>query len=72
MKKIYALIVVAAAAGMVSCAGNANKPAEGEQAATEVTVEEKSCCEECTECADSVKTDACCKAEAAAEAPATK
>jgi len=65
MKKIYALIVVVAAAGMVSCAGNANKPAAGEQAAVEVAAEEVTTC--CAECPDSVKTDSCCQAEAAAE-----
>ena len=54
MKKIYAFIVVVAAAAMVSCAGNANK-----QAAAEA--------ECCGECADSVKADSCCKAEAAVE-----
>ena len=60
MKKIYAFIVVVAAAAMVSCAGNANK-----QAAAEAAVEEVS--ESCGECADSVKADSCCKAEAAVE-----
>ena len=40
MKKIYAFIVVVAAAAMVSCAGNANKQA----AAEAETVEADSCC----------------------------
>ena len=34
MKKIYAFIVVVAAAAMVSCAGNANKQAAAEDAET--------------------------------------
>ena len=64
MKKIYAFIVVVAAAAMVSCAGNANKQA-AEAGTVEVAVEEVS--ESCGECADSVKADSCCKAEAAVE-----
>ena len=56
MKKIYAFIVVVAAAAMVSCA---------EAETVEVAVEEVS--ESCGECADSVKADSCCKAEAAVE-----
>lgn len=63
MKKIYAFIVVVAAAAMVSCAGNANKPAAAE--VVEVAAEEVSAC--CGECADSVKADSCCKAAAAVE-----
>ena len=65
MKKIYAFIVVVAAAAMVSCAGNANKQAAAEAETVEVAVEEVS--ESCGECADSVKADSCCKAEAAVE-----
>ena len=65
MKKIYAFIVVVAAAAMVSCAGNANKQAAAEAETVEVAVEEVS--ESCVECADSVKADSCCKAEAAVE-----
>ena len=64
MKKIYAFIVVVAAAAMVSCAGNANKQAAA-AGTVEVAVEEVS--ESCGECADSVKADSCCKAEAAVE-----
>lgn len=52
MKKIYAFIVVVAAAAMVSCAGNANKQAAAEAGTVEVAVEEVS--ESCGECADSV------------------
>jgi len=59
MKKIYAFIVVVAAAG------NANKQAAAEAETVEVAVEEVS--ESCGECADSVKADSCCKAEAAVE-----
>lgn len=64
MKKVYAFIVVAAAAAMVSCAGNASKPAaaETEAEAVEVAAEQGSKC--CGECADSVKT-CCCEAAAA-------
>ena len=50
---------------MVSCAGNANKQAAAEAETVEVAVEEVSEC--CGECADSVKADSCCKAEAAVE-----
>ncbi len=64
MKKIYAFIVVIAAAAMVSCAGNANKQAAAEVETVEVAAEEVSEC--CGECADSLKKDSCCKAEAAA------
>jgi len=65
MKKIYAFIVVAAAAAMVSCAGNANKPAAAEAETVEVAAEEvKECCEECP---DSLKQDTCCQAVAAEE-----
>lgn len=67
MKKIYAFIVVVAAAAMVSCAGNANKPAAAEAETVEVAAEEVKEC--CGECADSLKKDACCEA-AAAEAEA--
>ena len=42
MKKIYAFIVVVAAAAMVSCAGNANKQAAAEAGTVEVAVEELS------------------------------
>lgn len=65
MKKIYAFIVVVAAAAMVSCAGNANKQAAAGAETVEVAAEEVSEC--CGECPDSVKADSCCKAEAAAE-----
>ncbi len=68
MKKIYAFIVVVAAAAMVSCAGNAKKPAATEQ--VEVATEEVSVC--CGACTDSVKTDSCCKAEAAEVVEAAK
>lgn len=73
MKKIYAFIVVVAAAAMVSCAGNANKPAAAEVETAEVATEQvEECCgkcegsECCGECPDSLKKEACC--EAAAEA----
>lgn len=72
MKKVYSLIVVLAAAAMVSCAGNANKNAAVETEATETVTEvvaepaaacdsTKCCCEEC----DSTKCEkaegACCQ-----------
>ena len=61
MKKIYAFIVVIAAAAMVSCAGNANKPAAAQTETVEVAAEEVGkCCGE--ECPDSLKKDSCCQA----------
>lgn len=62
MKKIFSFAIVLAAAAMISCGGNANKPVAAE-AEAEATVE-------CTKCE---KTDSCCCCEktdsTAAEAP---
>lgn len=63
MKKVYTLIVVVAAAAMVSCAGNANKPAAAEEAAEFVPAE-------CVDCPDSLKCDSCATAPCTEAAPA--
>ena len=70
MKKIYAFIVVAAAAAMVSCAGNANKPAAAEVETVEVATEQVEKC--CGECPDSLKKDSCCQKEACCKAAAAE
>ena len=70
MKKLFTLMVIVAAAAMVSCGGNkANKAAEAEAAVTECCEEAKECCGECEgecckegECQEEGKT--CCEAAA--------
>lgn len=66
MKKVYTFIVIVAAAAMVSCAGNANKPAAANEEAVEVATEETTA--NCAECPDSLKSDSC----ATAAAPCTE
>lgn len=51
MKKIFSFAIVLAAAAMISCGGNANKPAAEAEAEANV---------ECTKCE---KTDSCCCCE---------
>ena len=67
MKKVYTFIVVVAAAAMVSCAGNANKPAAAEEAA-EAAAEFVPA--ECVDCPDSLKCDSCAAAPCTEPAPA--
>jgi len=76
MKKVLSLIVIVAAAAMVSCAGNTNKKATEAAEATEQVATE--CCGECTqaegecckgegECCKGDSTE-CCEAAACPEA----
>ena len=66
MKKFFSFAIVLAAVAMVSCGGNANKPAEAvEVEATEVVTEvvDSTACAQC----DSTACDAAAQTEAAAK-----
>lgn len=55
MKKIFSLIVIAAAVAMVSCCGNKKAATEVEATEVEATtevVEEAACCEKCDSCCE--------------------
>ena len=68
MKKVLSLMIVVAAAAMVSCAGNQTKKAEAVEAEaveTVETVEAPACCEKADSCAE-----ACNEATAETATPA--
>ncbi|MEG1700410.1 MAG: hypothetical protein RRY33_03930 [Alistipes sp.] len=64
MKKIFSVVIVLAAVAMVSCGGNATKPADAvEVEATEVveTVvpDSTACCADSTACEKAAEGEAC-------------
>ena len=69
MKKIFSFVVVLAAAAMVSCGGNATKPAEAqvEETVVEAQAEENTCCGACEKC-DSPACEKCAEVETEAAA----
>ncbi|HJA98925.1 MAG TPA: hypothetical protein H9779_04935 [Candidatus Alistipes avicola] len=73
MKKVLSLMIVVAAAAMVSCAGNQTKKAEAVEAEaveTVETVEAPACCEKADSCAEACTEAAA--AETTTPAEATK
>lgn len=65
MKKIFAMVVMVAAMGMVACCGNGNKKA----AEAAECCEQTECCEAAEECCEA-EAEECCEAEAETEAAA--
>lgn len=67
MKKIFSFVIVLAAVAMVSCGGNATKPAEAvEVEATEVVeavaaCDSTACCADTTACAKAAEGECCTK-----------
>lgn len=64
MKKIFSFVIVLAAVAMVSCGGNATKPAEAtEVEATEVVevvaCDSTACCADTTACVKAAEGECC-------------
>ena len=71
MKKVLSLMIVVAAAAMVSCAGNQTKKAEAVEAEaveTVETVEAPACCEKADSCAEACTEAAAAETTTPAEA----
>lgn len=65
MKKIFSFAIVLAAVAMISCGGNATKPAA--EAAAEAPKTEAAC-PECTQCDSTKKAECCAKCDSTKKA----